>query len=127
MRIKETPAPHTIAWFGGNLREMKGITSLRSSDSSHSLKTLFSFQKRTRHNNFVRQIYHPYFKAIIIKIRVSAPILSSVFEIYNHKNDGYIIINSLQTNMTNIGTKVTMQDGRTANRAARRARGTGRD
>ena len=85
MRIKETPAPHTIAWFGGNLREVKGITSLRSSDSSHSLKTPFSFQKRTRHNNFVRQIYHPYFKAIIIKIRVSAPILSSVFEIYNHK------------------------------------------
>ena len=103
------------AWFGRNLREMKGITSLRRSDSSHSLKTLFSFQKRTRHNNFVRQIYHPSFKAIIIKIRVSTPILSSVFEIYNHKNDGYIIINSLQTNMTNIGTKVTMQDGRRAN------------
>ena len=85
MRIKETPAPHTIAWFGGNLREMKGITSLRSSDSSHSLKTLFSFQKRSRHNSFVHQIYHPYFKAIIIELRVSAPILSSVFEIYNHK------------------------------------------
>ena len=106
MRIKETPAPHTIAWFGGNLREVKGITSLRSSDSSHSLKTPFSFQKRTRHNNFVRQIYHPYLKSIIIK------------------NDRYFIINSLQTNMTNIGTKVTMQDGRRANRAAR---GTGRD
>jgi len=48
VRIKETPAPHTIAWFGGNLREMKGIKSLRSSDSSHSLKTLFFLSEKDK-------------------------------------------------------------------------------